>query len=148
MDDDHDTPVPDHAPARRWRWDVVGLVASVVMLVGALVFLGLTLTGRGEADGRDAVVEEGDDGGITYVIPAGTKARLRAGEELEVIPQRIEVKVGQRLSVRNEDVTAYVLGPFFVGPGETSTYEFSSADLIAGLCELHPSGSFEIVVTE
>ncbi len=88
------------------------------------------------------------DGGntITYVIPNGTRARIAAGEELAVIPAKVTVKVGQTLIMRNEDTDAHIAGPFFVGPGQESTYSFSEPKVIEGDCTIHPSGSFEIEV--
>ena len=57
------------------------------------------------------------------------------------------IKVDQRLSLRNDDDKAVVIGPFFVAPRETSTYRFSSPRVIVGACDLHPSGEFTVEVT-
>lgn len=86
-------------------------------------------------------------GGLTYVIPAGTHARQQAGETVSIVPAVIELKVGQPLAIRNDDVVAHTVGPFFADPGTTSRYEFRRPQTVAGECSLHPSGRLEIRVT-
>ncbi len=88
-----------------------------------------------------------DGNTITYVIPAGTRARKLAGEDIAVIPAVIELKVGQTLVLRNEDSDAHIAGPFFVGAGEESSYTFTEPKTISGECTIHPSGRFEVVVS-
>ncbi len=146
-----DVPGPPSRPGR--RRDRALLAGALVLLVAAVAFLVTVLAGR---DGAPAVApvtvpgmpapEVDADGGITYVIPAGTWARKQAGDPVALVPDVITVKVGQRVSIRNEDAGAHIAGPFFVGPGETSTYSFSSAKQIVGDCSIHPSGRFTINV--
>jgi hypothetical protein len=153
------------------RRDTALLLGSLVLLVGGLAFLIVSLVGR---DSREtdvatggAVVTSaanaaaptnapgsftepapiiGDDGSVTYVIPAGTWARKKAGQTIAVIPEKITIKVGQKLILRNDDSGAHIAGPFFVGAGETSTYSSTEPKVVEGDCTIHPAGKFEIDV--
>lgn len=148
---------PDTRRGIRPRFLVV-LGAAVLALAGSVVMLVSVLSDNDDApaiptvaateemayDTVQAPIIEGNT--LTYVIPAGTRARKLAGEEIAVIPARIELTVGQTLVLRNEDDDAHVAGPFFVGPGEESSYTFTEPKVIAGDCTIHPSGRFEVAV--
>ncbi len=139
-----------------WRPRAVWLVlaASIAFAVAGVA---VGLAGRHGGSARSPWVSLSDDGpapfvdpvshDITFVIPAGTAQRQAAGEKVVVLPTRVGIKVGQRLSLRNDDSKAVVIGQFFVGPHETSTFRFSSPRQIYGACDLHPSGSFLVEVT-
>lgn len=147
------------APGGRWgglpRWARAMLVASGAFALagGALAVVAATRSD----DGPGAVVALSDDGpapivdaatgAVTFVIPAGTAQRQAAGEKVVVLPTKVGIKVDQRLSLRNDDDKAVVIGPFFVAPHETSTYRFSTPRVIVGSCDLHPSGEFTVEVT-
>ncbi|MGE0307614.1 MAG: hypothetical protein AB7N61_10565 [Acidimicrobiia bacterium] len=165
---------PVDAPTKRRsmsRRDWAMLLGSLVLLLGGLVFLIVSLVGSDSeetnvATGTAAVTSAanaaastiaagsftepapiiGDDGSVTYVIPAGTWARKKAGDTIAVIPEKITIKVGQKLILRNEDSGAHIAGPFFVGAGETSTYSSTEPKVVEGDCTIHPAGKFEIDV--
>jgi len=84
----------------------------------------------------------------TYVVAAGSGERLDAGEDLELFPRRLEVVVGDRLVIRNEDARVHTVGPYTVGPGETFRTTFARAGTFRGLCTLHPEGTTTIVVED
>lgn len=150
---------PDQRGGGGWRglpgWARSLLVASCCFaLIGAGVAI---VAATRDGDPLDGVVELSGDGpepfidettgAVTFVIPAGTAQRQAAGEQVVVLPTRVGIKVDQRLSLRNDDDKAVVIGPFFVAPRETSTYRFSSPRVIVGACDLHPSGEFTVEVT-
>ena len=81
-----------------------------------------------------------------YLIPAGTGERYDAGEFIEILPAELEVSVGEVLRIVNEDERDHLVGPFFVGAGETLTQRFSTAGEFEGLCTVHPSGQFILIV--
>lgn len=147
-------------PAGIRRKYLAFMVAGLVLLVGsgALMIWQVTRhddTGTGTAaatvgaDGIEVLPPViGADGSIMYVIPNGTRARIAAGDKIAVIPAKLTVKVGQTLILRNEDDDTHIAGPFFVGPGEDSTYTFSEPKVIEGDCTIHPSGHFEIDVVK
>lgn len=68
-----------------------------------------------------------------FVIPAGTAARLKADEEVDVIPAAIEVRVGDKIRVRNDDSEFARLGIFDVRAGETVTMTFNTPGKMEGI---------------
>lgn len=104
-------------------------------------------TTTGGADG-DLYVDDGSAGEADYrfAIPLGTGEALDAGEPVEILPQRLEVEVGEIIEIVNEDDRGHLVGPFFVGEGETLRQRFSSQGEFIGLCTVHPSGEFVLVV--
>lgn len=87
------------------------------------------------------------DADFDYLIPAGTGARLDAGERIEIIPAELNVRVGDVLRIVNEDERGHVIGAFYVAAGETLTQTFSSPGELSGECSVHPSGSFVLTVS-
>ncbi|MCZ7630578.1 MAG: hypothetical protein M5U19_16755 [Microthrixaceae bacterium] len=83
-----------------------------------------------------------------YVIPAGTGERMDAGEEVEIVPAELNVKVGENIRVVNEDVRGAMVGIFWVPAKSTVAMEFNSAGTLSGECDVHPSGEFTITVTD
>ncbi len=81
-----------------------------------------------------------------YFIPVGTGERFDAGELIEILPAELEVSVGEVLRIVNEDDRDHLVGPFFVGAGETLTQRFSTAGEFEGICTVHPSGQFVLTV--
>lgn len=73
--------------------------------------------------------------GVThdFVIPAGTAARIRRGEDPGVIPRRLDVRIGDRIRVRNDDTEVARLGIFDVSPGETATMNFLEETVLTGV---------------
>lgn len=82
----------------------------------------------------------------SYVIPAGTGARLDSGEPVEILPHHIEARVGEVIRIVNEDERGYLLGPFYVGPRETLSQRFTAPGTFRGECAVHPSGELLLVV--
>ena len=68
-----------------------------------------------------------------FVIPEGTDACVRRGEDPEVFPKRLDVHVGDRLVVRNDDTAIARLGIFDVGPGETMAMTFNQVTVLTGV---------------
>jgi plastocyanin len=83
---------------------------------------------------------------IVIEVPAGTAERIAAGEDVELLPRTLEVSVGDRLEVRNLDDVAHQVGPYDVAAGQTIEQTFSTPGTLEGLCTLHDSGRFTIVV--
>lgn len=84
---------------------------------------------------------------LTYVIPAGTGTRIDAGEQVELIPTQLDLKVGDSMVVTNQDSRTHVVGPFSVRAGETITYNFSRPSVYKGECTVHTGGEVTITVT-
>jgi plastocyanin len=81
-----------------------------------------------------------------YVIPAGTAARIEAGEDVEIVPADLTVRVGDVIRIVNDDTSDHIVGVFFVGAGETLTQRFKTEGVLQGECSVHPSGSFTLRV--
>ncbi len=81
-----------------------------------------------------------------YLIPAGTGLRFDAGEFIDILPGELEVSVGEVLRIVNKDESDHLIGPFYVGAGETLTQRFSTPGEFQGLCTVHISGQFTLTV--
>ncbi len=82
-----------------------------------------------------------------YVIPAGTGEAIDRGEAVDVMPDRLEIKVGDAIEIINEDDRGHNVGLFFVGVGETVHQVFPSVAEFSDVCSVSSSGSFTISVT-
>jgi plastocyanin len=83
-----------------------------------------------------------------YLIPEGTADRIKAFEQVEIIPARLEASVGEVIRIVNDDDEGHFVGIFYVGPGETVTQRFASAGEFKGNCTIHPSGEIALIVRE
>ncbi len=83
---------------------------------------------------------------IVVEVPAGTAARIAAGEVVELLPPTLEVSVGDTIEIRNRDGSGHEVGPYYVDAGQTVRQTFTAPGTIEGLCTLHPSGQITIVV--
>lgn len=118
------------------RGRIAGLVALMVLLVGVLAVLMVVFVG---GDDREPVT-------YRYVIPAGTGDRIAAGEDVEIVPSRLVVHVGDRLLLRNRDDVQHHMGPLLVDPNGLLSMRFSDEGTIEGVCTLNQSGSAKIIV--
>jgi len=80
-----------------------------------------------------------------YTIPVGAGLALDAGTPLEILPGSFDARVGQTIQIVNEDNRGHLVGPWFVGAGETMRQTFKTTCEFIGDCTVHPSG--QIVVT-
>ena len=124
---------------------VVLIMLVPVVIVGAL-FIGRASgddepTGVQVADASDAAAFEHD-----YTIPAGTAARIEAGERVEIVPLELTVQVGEAIRIVNKDDEGHVVGVFFVGAGETMTQRFTAPGELSGACSVHSDGEFTLRV--
>ncbi len=114
-------------------WLVLAFVGCVA--AGAL----LTVTIVTQSGTRGSKIFE-------YTVPNGTGARIEAGEQLYVFPARLDVKVGDQMVIRNDDVRVAEVGPYLVDRNSTLTQTFTSPGTIQGFCSIHPSGEVTIEV--
>ena len=119
-------------------------------VLAVLLGLVLVLAACSSADEGGLFVDDGSRGSADYqyTIPPGAGEALDAGEPLEILPPELQVKVGEVIEIVNEDDRGHLVGPFFVGKGETLRQRFSSPGEFIGQCTVHPSGQFELVVTD
>jgi len=79
------------------------------------------------ASGRTIVVD----------VPRGTAARIARGEPVDIVGDRIEARVGDRLRLVNHDSRSHMIGPFLVGPGQRVESLLARAGSYEGECSLH-----------
>ncbi len=109
----------------------LGFALAAALAVGSTVAVS-RLVGAGEGDER------------VVVIPDGTAVRLAAGEEVNLIPADLQLRLDDRLVVINNDRAVHHVGPFTVAPGDRLERRFAEAATITGFCSLHPSGEINI----
>jgi plastocyanin len=123
------------------RWAAV-FATAIVALAGLA-----GCASDGASDPATEAIEPVDAATYEYVIPRGAGEALDAGTPLEILPAELEVQVGETIRIVNEDDRGHSVGPFFVGASETLTQRFSSPGEFVGVCTVHPSGEFVLVVS-
>lgn len=76
---------------------------------------------------------------IELVIPAGTAARVEAGDDDPTIPAEMVFVMGDTLLVRNEDIASHQLGPVWVPAGATASLAMSEPAKLAYSCSFSTS---------
>lgn len=115
-----------------------------------VVVLALTLAACGSS-GNDPLVTEdasSDAADYSYTIPAGAGEAIDRGEPLDILPAELDAKVGELLELVNLDDRGHLVGPFYVGKGETLRQRFNAPGTFIGACSVHPSGEITLTVTE
>ena len=147
---------------RRWwrRWKVVphsaralarppGLHAALAALgglaVGWVLGAAIALAPGSPAPGGRGIEDEGP---LTITIPAGTAARLAAGEAVTVAPSTVSLAAGDRVVVANQDTVSHLVGQYLIDPGETAVIRFERPGQNRLVCTFHPGGSLEFAVGE
>lgn len=125
-----ETPLPDGRRRTPIRLLLV-LTAAVMAAVG--------LAACGSDDAAPEVVE--------IVVPLGTGERLAAGEDVVLMPQRLEMRVGDSLYIRNEDTVEHSVGPYVVRPDSANQFKYGKPGVYEGYCPLSEGDRYEIVVT-
>lgn len=117
---------------------------SVIALVAVMAMVAASCAGGGSGDATSVTttsvsvdIVEGDvdeSTGVTheFVVPPGTTENVRMGRKVDVIPRQIDIKVGDRIRVRNDDSETAMLGLFDVRPGETVTMNFNEVNVLTG----------------
>ena len=98
-------------------------------------------------DLRDGASADGE-ADYRYVIPLGSGELIEAGEPVAIIPNRLDVVVGETIEIVNEDDRNHLVGPYFVGAGETMRQRFSSVGRLEGVCTVHPDGEIVVNISE
>ncbi len=117
----------------RRRWSVLLPLAAAVL--GALGWAGFAPI---EVSTREAAFD----------IPKGTYARRRAGDLVEILPDRIRLTLGLNdvLLIRNHDEVPQIFGPTIMMPGQSFRLPFERAASYQFVCSAHASGQLTIDV--
>ena len=84
---------------------------------------------------------------LRVVVPAGTFNAVARGEFVDLLPEIVQVKVGDEFVVVNNDTFTHVIGPFSVRPGETLSHFWSQVATIEGDCTVLLNDRVLIVIT-
>lgn len=133
MKTDHGTQ-PDETHRRL----VISLIAACAVLLVTVVVVMVALAANSGSEGRT----------YRFVIPAGTSARIAAGEQVTVMPTRLVVHVGDELVLRNDDSVAQQMGPLSVEAGGVLRMKFARRGTIEGACTMNDEGTAKIVIEE
>lgn len=117
----------------------------ILVLVAAVLVIGACSRDSGELYVDDPSVDTPD---YRFVIAAGTGEAIDRGEEVTILPAELVVRVGESIEIVNEDDRGHLVGPFYVGSGETLRQRFSTAGDFVGICSVHPSGQLTLRVIE
>lgn len=113
---------------------------ALAAIVAAILF-GLVVVGCGRSDASGP-----DQPTYSFVIPAGAGDRIEQGEPLDILPRELVAQLDETIIIVNEDDQAHLLGPWFVGAGETLRQRFTTPGVFEDNCTVHPSGQFTVVV--
>lgn len=116
------------------------LIAFVVVMVAA--------SACGGDDDLFGDAAPAADANYSFTIPAGSGEAIDRGEPLDILPRELEVRIGEVLELINLDDRGHLVGPFFVGAGETLRQQFQTPGEFEGVCSVHPSGEFVLSVVE
>ncbi|MBU1227300.1 MAG: hypothetical protein KJ698_08835 [Actinobacteria bacterium] len=116
-------------------------------VLAALVMLASAGCGSGPNAPRleDASARGAD---YSYTIPAGAGEAYDRGQPLDILPGELTVAIGEVIEIVNLDARGHLIGPFFVGAGETLRQRFAGPGEFIGVCTVHPSGELVLVVHE
>jgi hypothetical protein len=117
----------------RRRWP--GLIVAAASLAVGAAFVGTALLPQSH------VAEI-----YRFTIPAGTAARLAAGANISLFPERLVIDRGDVIDLVNQDEHDDEVGPFFVAAHGELREAVDRAGTYVGTCTLHRSGRVVIVV--
>jgi plastocyanin len=131
----------------RLQWIALCVLVPIVIVGG--LWLGGATGGSGNGSSGALKIAGADDAtefAYDFTIPPGTSDQIAAGQDVEIVPAELVVKVGEAIRIVNNDSEDHVVGVFFVASGETLTQRFNSVGVLEGECDVHPSGSFTLRV--
>lgn len=83
-----------------------------------------------------------------FEIPKGTWERRRAGDKVEILPEKVRLTLGVQdvLLLRNSDTVPQIFGPVLIMPGQDFRLPFEQASDYQFACTAHASGQMTVVV--
>jgi hypothetical protein len=122
----------------------MGSVHRVALVIVALVLIGVAGSGIWYENQRRNAERY-----LVFTVPPGSVARLAAGEQLEILPQTIELSLRGKdtLVIRNEDAQPIQVGPFRIDPGQQFEQRYYNPGTYELICTLHQSQRLRIVVS-
>lgn len=123
----------------RRRGSVAGTRRFGLLVLAAVALVGLV--GSGCGSDTAAKVDH------RFVIPKGAADRISGGESIVLMPPNLKVRVGDTITVVNNDTYDQDIGPYFVRAGETLRQTFKTAGVLQGECLFASGGVFKITVS-
>ena len=102
-------------------------------------------SGSGDLYVDDTTGAEAD---YRFVIDEGTGEAIDRGEPVEILPGSLTVFTGELIEIVNHDDRGHLVGPFYVGSGETLRQRFQTPGEFVGICSVHPSGELALTVLD
>jgi plastocyanin len=130
----------------------IGRTLLAVLLPVALV--GLSACSDNGTDGTAGqraqwgALSEDQKATYEFVVPYGTSVKIDQGQQVDLMPQHLDVKVGDSIRIKNQDGRDYMIGPFFVTAGQELAMRFTQPGELSGVCQMNPEGEFLINVTK
>lgn len=137
---------PDPSPHRsvRARWS-----RGAAAALAALALVAVTSCAESGADkARTASVSNDSAATYEFVVPNGTAELATRGENVQIVPNPLVMKVGEVIRIKNFDSVGYTVGPFYVGPNETVTQIATTPGEFKGACLLHVGDELKVVITK
>lgn len=125
-------------PTTTRRRQPATLGRAVALVVAAAFAAAGALTSCGEGGPEPQTIQ--------IVVPEGTQQRLDAGESVDVMPARLDLRVGDTLLIRNDDVVTQSVGPYLVRAGREIRLTYGAEGRYEGYCPLSEGERYEIVV--
>lgn len=125
-----------------WNWLRWALVALGVLFIAGVIVVNFPRWYESWRTGREAVRQ------LVYVVPAGTTAKLGAGQAVNVLPNVVELEVGVKdtLVIRNEDVSPIDVGGMKISTGQSYIQQFTVPGTFDLVCSVHTSDKIRVVV--
>ena len=122
----------------------------MIRRLSLLLTLTMLVAGCGSNEPAPLVVDDGsaEVPDYSYTIPVGAGEAYDRGEPLDILPGNLNVRVDELFELVNLDDRGHLVGPFFVGKGETLRQRFNAPGTFIGMCSVHPSGEIVLTVSE
>ena len=123
----------------RLRWVLIAVGILFVVGVIAINYAGWYESWR---QAREATRQ------LVYVVPAGTTAKLGAGQAVNVLPGTVELQIGAQdtLVIRNEDYLPIDVGGVKIETGQSYIQQFTEPGTFDLVCSVHVSDKIRVVV--
>ena len=127
---------------------LTAVLLAVGLGLGATGCVGADRNGGSAGGAESSPIGPDDEATYEYKVPFGTGNRIDSGEVVSIMPQTLDVKVGESIRIVNDDIRDYMIGPFFVTAGQTLAMRFTHPGVLTGICLVNPGGEFTINVAE
>jgi plastocyanin len=125
-----------------WNWLRWGLVGLGIVIVGGIVAINFAGWQEAWRASREATRQ------LVYVVPAGTTAKLGAGQAVNVLPNTVELQIGVQdtLVIRNQDVFPIDVGGVRINTGQSYIQQFTVPGTFDLVCSVHTSDKIRVIV--